>query len=220
MAEGFFAMLSLRKPTAESLRRILAAQASLDFTYPDVGATAGDGPMPPDYVADHTRVDLGRGAAVFQRARAALAQWDQFRLGWLKVFPSDTPLRTGETVVVVARALGLWTVNAARIVYTIDEPADCPIFAQSSAHIATVPLSATARFGFAYGTLPDHVESGEERFLLEWDRATDQVWFDIRAFSRPRHILSRVGYPFARAMQKRFAAHSAAAMQRAAADRA
>ena len=69
------------------------------------------------------------------------------------------------------------------------------------------------RFGFAYGTLPEHAESGEERFLIEWDRAGGGVWYDILAFSRPRHILTRLGYPFARAMQKRFGQQSAAAMK-------
>ncbi len=52
-----------------------------------------------------------------------------------------------------------------------------------------------SRFGFAYGTLPGHVESGEERFLVEWDRGDDAVWYDILAFSRPNHVLTRLGYP-------------------------
>jgi uncharacterized protein (UPF0548 family) len=82
-------------------------------------------------------------------------------------------------------------------VYTIDE---------------TGPV---CRFGFAYGTLPDHAESGEERFLVEWDRATDAVHYDILAFSRPRHPLARIGYPLTRRTQKRFARDSAAAMRRA-----
>src|SRR3954454_16218468 len=135
-------MIYFRKPSSESLRRILESQARLDFTYSAVGATATDGPMPPGFAVDHTRAVLGHGAEVFGRAQSALRRWEQFRLGWLEAFPADTPLRAGETVVVVARILGLWWTNAARIVYTIDEPA--------------VPL---ARFGFAYGTLPGHAES-------------------------------------------------------------
>ena len=94
--------------------------------------------------------------------------------------------------------MGLWWTNAARIVYTIDEP-----------------LGPVVRFGFAYGTLPDHVESGEERFLIEWDQTTDRVWFDILAFSRPRHRLARIGYPIARGKQKSFGVEAAAAMRRA-----
>jgi uncharacterized protein (UPF0548 family) len=72
-----------------------------------------------------------------------------------------------------------------------------------------------SKFGFAYGTLPGHVESGEERFLIEWDRADDSVWYDILAFSRPNHILIRLGYPIVRRTQKRFGRDSAASMLRA-----
>jgi uncharacterized protein (UPF0548 family) len=73
-----------------------------------------------------------------------------------------------------------------------------------------------ARFGFAYGTLPGHAESGEERFLVEWDRTGDAVRYDVLAFSRPRHPLARLGYPLTRRAQRRFARDSAAAMLRAA----
>ena len=189
-------MISFRKPSADSLRRIIATQSGLGFTYPSVGATKTGDPTPAGYVVDHTRVELGRGSTVFDRAQKALARWDQFRLGWLQAFPDDTPLRAGETVIVLARAFGVWWTNAARIVYTIDEPEE-----------------SLARFGFAYGTLPGHVESGEERFLIEWDRETDQVWFDILAFSRPRHIMTRIGRRQARAMQKKFGQQSTAAMR-------
>jgi len=74
---------------------------------------------------------------------------------------------------------------------------------------------AVNRFGFAYGTLPDHAGSGEERFLVEWDTDDDSVWYDILAFSRPRHFLARLGYPWMRRAQKPFGRQSAAAMRRA-----
>ncbi len=73
----------------------------------------------------------------------------------------------------------------------------------------------TNRFGFACGTLPGHVESGEERFLVEWDDADDAVWYDILAFSRPNHVLTRLGYPVVRRLQRRFGRDSAAAMRKA-----
>ena len=41
------------------------------------------------------------------------------------------------------------------------------------------------------------------------------MWYDILAFSRPRQLLARLGYPFARRLQKHFARDSAAAMRRA-----
>lgn len=209
-------MLSLRKPSATALRRIVAAQSQLNFTYAPVGATATlphtPLPTPHSYIIDHTRVELGQGAAIFERAKAALATWQQFRLGWLEAFPEDTPLRAGETVLVVARAGGLWWTNAARIVYTIDEPHSLSSLDGESRR-GVDARTDTARFGFAYGTLPDHVESGEERFLIEWDGTTDQVWFDILAFSRPRSFLVRLNRRHARAMQKRFGAESAAVMK-------
>jgi uncharacterized protein (UPF0548 family) len=60
------------------------------------------------------------------------------------------------------------------------------------------------RFGFAYGTLPDHVERGEERFIVEWLLKDDSVWYDILAFSQPRHPLVRFSSPLARVLQNRF----------------
>jgi len=73
---------------------------------------------------------------------------------------------------------------------------------------------ATRGFGFAYGTLPGHVERGEERFLVEI-ADDDSVRYDILAFSQPKHLLTKIGYPFVRRLQKRFGRESSAAMVRA-----
>ncbi len=81
-------------------------------------------------------------------------------------------------------------------------------------------LVRSARYGFAYGTLPDHAETGEERFLVEWDRMSGEVWYDILAFSRPHVVLTRLGYPYMRRIQRRFGRESAAAMLRAVANEA
>ena len=185
-------MVSLRRPTSQVIREFLASQSKLGFTYTGVGATAG---VPPaGYVVDHTRIKLGEGEEVFTRARAALLRWEQFRLGWLEAWSSKTTIETGDVVAVVARLVGLWWLNACRIVYVVDEE---------------------RRYGFAYGTLPDHAGAGEERFLVEWDRASGDVWYDILAFSRPHLLLTRLGYPYMRRVQRRFGRESAAAMVRA-----
>jgi uncharacterized protein (UPF0548 family) len=188
-------MLSLRKPSDESIRRFLEGQAKLEFTYSAVGATANEPPA--GYVVDHTRIELGEGEAVFQAACAALRRWEQFRFGWVEARPVETPMQVGASVAAVARVPGVWSINASRIIYVVDESG---------------PMT---RFGFAYGTLPDHVEMGEERFLIEWDRLNNRVSYDILAFSRPRHLLARLGYPLMRRMQKRFGRDSVAAMLRA-----
>ncbi len=191
-------MLSLRKPSTAKLRDFLAAQSMLDFTYPAVGATAA---VPPaGYVVDHTRIKLGEGAGTFAAAKAALERWEHFRLGWVEAWPPETPIQAGQVVAVIARLFGLWWLNACRIVYLVDEEE---------------PLK---RFGFAYGTLPEHAESGEERFTVEWHEQDDAVWYDILAFSRPQQLLARLGYLFARRLQRRFARDSAAAMRRVVAE--
>ena len=191
-------MLSLRKPSADSIRRFLAAQATLDFTYSLVGATAGRPPA--GFVVDHTRIKLGEGEGIYSAARAGLQQWEQFRLGWLEVWSPETPIRVREVFAVVARAIGLWWLNACRIIYVVDESG---------------PIT---KFGFAYGTLPDHAAVGEERLMIEWDRVENSVWYDILAFSRPNHVLTKLGYPIVRHRQKRFGRESAAAMLQVASD--
>lgn len=186
--------LSLHKPTPDILSRFLAEQAALDFSYSAVGATSGTPPA--GYVVDRTRIELGVGEPTFQAAKAALQRWQQFRLGWVDVWSPDTPLEDGQVVAVMGWAVGFWWLNSCRIVYTVEEAGD------------------TTKFGFAYGTLPGHVESGEERYLIEWDRDTDLVSYDILAFSRPSHFLSRLGYPVVRRKQKQFGRDSAASMFR------
>jgi hypothetical protein len=77
---------------------------------------------------------------------------------------------------VLGRHFGLWSLNACRIVYVIEEEA-----------------SLLKCYGFAFGTLPGHVERGEERFTVEWHRAYDSVFYEVFAFARPAHPLARVG---------------------------
>lgn len=188
-------MPSFRKPTAESIRHFRQAQSILDFSYSAVGATAN---VPPaGYVVDHTRIKLGDGKEIFEAAKSALRRWEHFRLGWVEANPIDTPIQKGAVIAVMGHVLGLWWLNACRIVYVVDEAG---------------PVS---RFGFAYGTLPGHAESGEERFQIEWDRATNEVWYDILAFSRPNYLVTKLGYPLVRRFQRKFARDSAAAMVRA-----
>ena len=184
--------VSLQKPSAESIRQFRQAQAVFDFTYSAVGATAT---VPPaGYVVGHTRIKLGAGPEAFEKAKAVLCRWEHFNLGWVEAIPNNTPIEVGQVVAVLARVLGIWWLNACRIVYVAHE------------------AEATVRFGFAYGTLPGHAESGEERFVIEWDQSNNEVWYDIVAFSRPNYFVTKLGYPFVRCFQKKFARDSAAAM--------
>ncbi|MGA9507342.1 MAG: DUF1990 domain-containing protein [Candidatus Sulfotelmatobacter sp.] len=119
----------------------------------------------------------------------------------MKLHWPNAPIQVGTDVAVSVHHLGFYSLNACRIIYLIDE------------------AGSVNRFGFAYGTLAEHAESGEERFTVEWNRADDTVWYDILAFSRPRQMLAKLGYSLSRSLQKRFAEGSKAAMVRAAGGR-
>ena len=181
-------MFFLSEPSADTIARFIDTQRDLPFSYQAVGATKGN--APPGFVVDHNRIQLGTGAAVFKEAKEALSTWKQFDLGWVSIVPAGVPLDVGATVAVKARAFGTWSLSAARVVYVINE------------------AGPTERFGFAYGTLPDHVETGEERFKVEWDLNDDTVWYDILAFSRPHHPLVKMAAPLGRKLQKQFARES------------
>ena len=177
-------MFKISAPTERDVEKFIADQRNLPFTYSEVGAT--NTTPPAGYNVDHNRIRLGEGEATYQRAVEALKNWRHFDLGWVMIVPRGVAVEAGATVAVKARAFGTWSLNACRVVYVIDEP---------------------RRFGFAYGTLPDHVERGEERFLIEW-LDNDFVWYDILAFSRPQHPLVKLSSPLARRLQKRFARES------------
>jgi uncharacterized protein (UPF0548 family) len=190
-------MWQFNKPSDEQVKAFLTAQAGLDVSYRDVGASAEGSPA--GYNLDHNRTLLGTGPEVFERACGAIRHWCMFPARWTEIRPERAPQQVGTVVAMMAHVFGLWWLNACRIVYVIDE---------------AVPIR---RFGFAYGTLPAHVESGEERFSVEW-HADDRVWYDLRAFSRPRYWLVRAGYPLARRIQRRFVVTSQAAMRQAVAN--
>lgn len=151
----------------------------------------------PGYTVDHNRVKLGDGEEVFGRAVEALFGWKMFDVGWVRLLPRNAPVEAGTMVGVLARHYGFWSVNFCRVVYEVEED------------------GAVHRRGFAYGTLPEHGESGEERFTVEWRRDDNSVFYDLYAFSRPNHPLTRLGRLFARRLQRRFARDSLQAMVKA-----
>lgn len=195
-------MWRLTRPSPKWIEGFLDRQAPLAHSYAHVGRTrSGPSAPPPGFDLDHNRAFLGDGEEAFAAARAAVDRWVMFPAEWTRVIarPGDrTPagypaVRAGTVVAMVARALGLFWLSACRVVYTLDE------------------AGPVRRYGFAYGTLPGHVERGEERFSVEM-REDGTVWYDLLAFSHPHYWMARVGYPLTRRLQHRFVRHSLAAM--------
>lgn len=187
-------MLYISKPSRNSINAFISAQRNQQFSYAEVGTSREKAPA--RYTIDHNRIQLGTGADVFERARNAIRQWKMFDMPWIHLCWPDTPIEADAAVAVLVSHFGFWSLNACRIVYVIEEH------------------SPFERYGFAYGTLTEHAELGEERFTVEYHNVDHAVWYDLYAFSRPR-LMARLAYPLTRALQRRFARESNAAMQRA-----
>ena len=149
------------------------------MTYAEVGGTRYSD-LPSGYNHDRRSITLGSDDRAFDFGKEALIGWQAHRAMGARLYPENPPLQEGQLVVVMIR-LGLLTALApCRIVYTTDE---------------------SDRFGFAYGTLPGHPESGEESFHIV--RMAGKVTFEIVAFSRPADPWVRLVGPLARLVQVR-----------------
>ena len=193
----------LRKPTDDQIHEYLTEKAEQPFSYDCVGCTRVTPAHRRGWNIDRHRVRLGQGELAYQQAREAISTW--------RMFPREiaticwpAPPREGLMAAVLywAAPARLWILFPTRVVYVIDDLVDRD-------------GQMFERFGFAYGTLPDHPERGEERFLVERNKADDSVWYDLMAVSRPAHWLARLGYPYTRLEQARFRRISGAAMQQA-----
>jgi len=187
-------MFLRRRPSREEIDRFLRDSKELPLSYSPIGIVSDEKLRPG---LDETTAVVGRGRTDFERARAALLAWKQFDIGWVETFPRDAPVTTGTVVAVLIRHLGFWSLNGCRVVYHVGRPDD------------------NTWFGFAYGTLTNHAEAGEELFELFVEPTTQNVVYRIRATSWPQSTLARIGQPIVRALQAQFRRHSAAAMKRA-----
>ena len=187
-------MFFLRRPSPQVIDRVLADSRVLPLSYGPVGLLSAP---PANFDTDETAAVIGNGSADFERARGALKAWKQFDVGWAELFPKNAPIEPGSVVLVLLRHLGFWSLNGCRVVYRVGE------------------AEPECRFGFAYGSLSNHAELGEEIFEVTFEPASGDVTYRIHAASRPRAALARVGYPLARLLQARFRRDSVEAMRRA-----
>lgn len=152
----------------------------MELTYPEVAATRDAKAMPAGYFRIRRRMLIGTGHGAFTAAVAALRDWRMFRVAGLAI-----RTRAGQVAVGVefdnglgVGPLRLWA--PCRIVWLVDLP---------------------RRFGYGMGTLPGHPATGEEAFEVTVDDR-DDVWAEVRAFSRPARWYTRLGGPVTRALQR------------------
>jgi uncharacterized protein (UPF0548 family) len=174
----------VRRPSDAELSQIAASVADAPFTYDEVSATARPDERPEGYHLVHAARVVGEGDRAFAAAVDGVRRWQLHRRQGYRVAPDELRIEVGTVVAVDVPLIALHVIATCRIAWVVDEP---------------------DRFGFGYGTLPIHPESGEEAFVVERDQhdAAGTVRLVITAFSRPRHPLVRLAGPMARRQQAR-----------------
>jgi uncharacterized protein (UPF0548 family) len=171
-------------PTTAQLDVLIAHQKEQPTTYNRLNLKGFD--------HDDNCVYLGTGDDVWQAAKRAMAQWAMFPDGWARIYYQNPVFTEGAIVVMCARVFGVWWLNASRILYVLNDD---------------------RQYGFAYGTLPNHVETGEELFKISKNEQ-DDIYFSLTAFSRPRFWPVRLTYPLSRIFQKKFVKDSLQKMKK------
>ncbi len=185
-------MFLLSRPSESQIESFVSQSQALPLSYKSSGLIEHGAP---NFALDELSEIVGHGKGTFERAKVALTEWRHFELGWVELFPRGAPIEPGTVVAVLVRHLGLWSLNGCRVLYTTGD-------------------RGGASFGFAYGTLTNHAECGEELFEVSLNER-EEVIYRIRAVSKPHAALARLGYPFTRMLQARFRRDSIQAMRRA-----
>jgi uncharacterized protein (UPF0548 family) len=150
----------------------------MNLNYPEVGASLAD-PMPAGYNHLRYRTPIGHGPTTMRAATETLLSLSVYRRIGLRVDMAEKRARVGATVVV---HLGFLR-------------APCQFVWVEDAH---------DRAGWGYGTRTGHPVRGEESFILTRDQA-DQVWLEVRSFSRPAIWYTRLASPLIPTLQRLFA---------------
>ncbi|WP_372369830.1 DUF1990 family protein [Candidatus Uabimicrobium sp. HlEnr_7] len=190
-------MLYILRPSPNKMPKLLKKWQKNPLTYSQVGCTKNE-EVPKGFNKDKRRVLLGNGEDIFTKAKEALKNWKMYDVSWMDVHRPFAPLEKDETSVTFIKLFGIWFgAIPCRIVYTINE-----------CH------NGVTYFGFAFGTVKDHPEVGEEKFVVEWHHQDDSVWYEVCAISKPGHFLTKCGYPVMRYLQGCFFRDTQKAMQR------
>jgi len=145
---------------------------------------------------DTLEVEIGVGDEAWERAKEGIRHWVPFDLAWSAIATRGNIPKPELDVVVHATILGLHFTVACRVVSIHDYEDD-----------------SSARFGFTYGSLMSHVETGEELFEVVRDSA-GRVSYRIDVMARPSRWYTRVTTPLVDHYRRRFRADSAEAIRR------
>jgi uncharacterized protein (UPF0548 family) len=186
-------MFLTRRPSDSEIEEFIRQSRRLPLSYKQIGIAKEQHSS--GFKTDEASAIIARGPDAFERAKLALTRWRHFDLGWVELFPHEALIEPGTVVAVLVHHLGFWSLNGCRVVTVIND--------------------RESVFGFAYGTLSNHAEMGEEIFEVSMAPESEDVIYRIRAVSKPRARLAQIGYPITRTLQARFRRDSILALQRA-----
>jgi uncharacterized protein (UPF0548 family) len=163
-----------RRDRAE-LDRLLADAQHAELSYGHPGSTLRAGS--PDEVPDRSRsVEVSGDLAAATRT---LRAWAPHRGINGRIHPASAPLAEGTTLLVVAPFGPFEMAVPDRVVAVVDEP---------------------NRFGFAYGTLAGHPETGEEFFVAD-QISPGRLRLTVRVQAGPATLLARLATPLVTILQ-------------------
>jgi len=187
-------MFLTRRPSQPEIAKFLDRSRELPLSYDPIGIARQ---TPKGFNSDLASAVIGQGRDAFERAKIALAEWRHYEMGWVELFPRGAAIESGTVVAVLVHHLGIWSLNGCRVVYGIGD------------------RQAGSSFGFAYGTLTNHAEMGEEIFEVRLEAESEEVVYRIQAVSKPHAAMAWIGYPIARYFQEKFRRDSINALRRA-----
>ena len=187
-------MFLIRRPSQREIAAFLRQSQDLPLSYAPVGIARQ---TPRGFNADLASAVIGQGRDAFERAKIALAEWRHYEMDWVELFPRGAAIESGTVVAVLVHHLGIWSLNGCRVVYGIGD------------------RQVGSSFGFAYGTLTNHAEMGEEIFEVRLEPESEEVIYRIQAVSKPHAAMAWIGYPIARYFQEKFRRDSINALRRA-----
>ena len=187
-------MFLFKRPDQELILRTADRHRHTELAYAHAGWTR-EYRCPDRFTTNRSSAVIGQGESVFQRAKAAICEYQMLQLGWIQTVGPQEPVARDSVVCTLARHWGVYTLNVARIVYVDDSLPD--------------------RFGFAYGTTQEYPLAGEERFTVSINGTTGEVTYEIFSFSRPLSLLVWLVLPSLRRAQRRFCRDSTTALRNA-----
>lgn len=169
----------LGRASRSTLDRLYVDAARHEVTYDHVGSSVEIGKWP-DRQPTLEHLSLGTGNTAFAAGVYALRHWAPQQGIGARIHPRDAPVAVGGTILVVLPFGPVEVIAPNRIVAVVDEP---------------------GVFGFAYGTLPGHPESGEESFFVR-QRDDGTVVAAVTVDAVPGTLAARMSGPLVSRFQR------------------